>query len=177
MKSCKEKSNEWGITVRAVNELCKKGKISGAVKTGKSWQIPDDAEKPADGRIVSGRYVRKAEPEDKKPLPVGISDYVRAQSEYYYVDKTLLIEEINRTIGRKNKLTCISRPRRFGKSYAARMLCAYYDRSCDSHTLFENLKIANDSSYEDHINQYHVIYLDMTQVLGDAGKNKFIDFW
>ena len=55
MKSCKEKANEWSITVRAVNELCKKGKIPGAVKIGKNWQIPDDAGKPADGRIVSGR--------------------------------------------------------------------------------------------------------------------------
>ena len=92
MKSCKEKANEWGITVRAVNELCKKGKIPGAVKVGKSWQIPDDAGKPADGRIVSGRYAKKAGSEDRKPLPIGISDYVRAQSEYYYVDKTLLVK-------------------------------------------------------------------------------------
>ena len=93
-----------------------------------------------------------------------------------YVDKTDMIGLVNRSIDTGRDLICISRPRRFGKSFAARMLCAYYDRSCDSHTLFKNLKIANDSSYEDHINQYHVIYLDMTQVLGDAGKNKFIDF-
>ena len=58
-----------------------------------------------------------------------------------YVDKTLLIDLINKTIEKKNKLTCISRPRRFGKSYAAKMLTAYYDRSCDSHTLFDDKKI------------------------------------
>jgi len=93
-----------------------------------------------------------------------------------YVDKTGMIGLVNSAIDTGKNLICISRPRRFGKSYAARMLCAYYDRSCDSRVLFENLKIANDPSYEEHINQYNVIYLDMTQVLGDAGKNKFIDF-
>ena len=50
-----------------------------------------------------------------------------------YVDKTGLISLINKTIGKKNKLTCISRPRRFGKSWAAKMLTAFYDCKCDSH--------------------------------------------
>ena len=59
-----------------------------------------------------------------------------------YVDKTELIAFINSTLGTKRKLTCVSRPRRFGKSYAAQMLCAYYDKSCDSSGLFANLKIA-----------------------------------
>lgn len=53
-----------------------------------------------------------------------------------YVDKPGLISLVNRTIGTKQKLICISRPRRFGKSYAAQMLCAYYDRTCDSAGLF-----------------------------------------
>nr|WP_302601350.1 AAA family ATPase [uncultured Acetatifactor sp.] len=55
------------------------------------------------------------------------------QSEY--LDKTGLIALINQTIGTMGMLTCISRPRRFGKSYAAKMLCAYYDCSCDSRGL------------------------------------------
>ncbi len=55
------------------------------------------------------------------------------QSEY--VDKTGLIALINHTLGTREKLSCISRPRRFGKSYAAKMLCAYYDCSCDSREL------------------------------------------
>ena len=59
MKSCKEKANERGITVRAVNEFCKKGKIPRAVKTGKSWQIPDDAGKPADGPLCPEDMLRK----------------------------------------------------------------------------------------------------------------------
>lgn len=79
-----------------------------------------------------------------------------------YVDKTELISFINGTLGTKRKLTCVSRPRRFGKSYAAQMLCAYYDKSCDSRELFENLKIAKDCTYKEHLNQHEVIYLDIT---------------
>lgn len=79
-----------------------------------------------------------------------------------YVDKTMLIEQVNRTIGKKDKLTCISRPRRFGKSYAAKMLTAYYDASCDSHKLFDHRRIAEENDYEKHMNQYNVICLDIT---------------
>jgi hypothetical protein len=79
-----------------------------------------------------------------------------------YVDKTGMIAFINSKLGTKQKLTCVSRPRRFGKSFAAQMLCAYYDRSCDSKSLFEDLEIAKDPSFEEHLNKYDVIYLDMT---------------
>ena len=81
-----------------------------------------------------------------------------------YVDKTGLIGLINNSINTKSKLTCVSRPRRFGKSYAAQMLCAYYDRTCDSHDLFSGLKISIDKTYENHLNQYDVIYLDLTGI-------------
>ena len=79
-----------------------------------------------------------------------------------YVDKSGLIKLINETIGTKDKLTCVSRPRRFGKSFTAQMLCAYYDRSCDSRVLFSDLEIAQDISYEKYLNKYDVIYLDIT---------------
>lgn len=79
-----------------------------------------------------------------------------------YVDKTELIAFINSTLGTMDKLTCVSRPRRFGKSYAAKMLCAYYDKSCDSEALFAGYKIAKDKSFKEHLNQYDVIYLDIT---------------
>lgn len=85
-----------------------------------------------------------------------------------YVDKTELISFINGTLGTTNKLTCVSRPRRFGKSFAAKMLCAYYDKSCDSHALFKGLKIAEDPSFEQYLNQYDVIYLDITEFTSDA---------
>ena len=79
-----------------------------------------------------------------------------------YVDKTGLIAFVNSTLGTVNKLTCVSRPRRFGKSFATKMLCAYYDKSCDSKALFEDLEIARDTSFEKYLNRYDVLYLDIT---------------
>ena len=81
-----------------------------------------------------------------------------------YVDKTGLIAQINKVIGTSDKLTCISRPRRFGKSFAAQMLCAYYDKTCDSSALFDDLAIAKSADYKAHLNRYDVIYIDMTGV-------------
>ena len=58
MKNSKQIATEWGLSERTVNDLCKKNKIDGAIKVGKMWKIPDDAKKPIDGRITSGKYVR-----------------------------------------------------------------------------------------------------------------------
>ena len=88
------------------------------------------------------------------------------QSEY--VDKTGLIALLNQTIGTMEMLSCISRPRRFGKSYAAKMLCAYYDCSCDSRGLFDDKEIAGTQGYLTHLNQYQVINLDITGFISDA---------
>lgn len=86
-----------------------------------------------------------------------------------YVDKTEMISFINSTLGTTDKLTCVSRPRRFGKSFAAKMLCAYYDKSCDSEALFADYKIAQDASFKEHLNKYDVIYLDITWFISNAG--------
>ena len=90
----------------------------------------------------------------------GFSDIRQAK----YVDKSGMISIVNSTLSTPFKLTCVSRPRRFGKSYAAQMLCAYYDMSCDSGHLFEDLKIAGMPGYEEHLNRYPVIYLDMAGI-------------
>ena len=66
MKTCKEMAKLWGVTERTVTTFCKTGKIPGAVKEGKSWRIPDEAEKPVDGRVLSGKYVKKEEKEARK---------------------------------------------------------------------------------------------------------------
>ncbi len=79
-----------------------------------------------------------------------------------FVDKSDLIDFINNQIDEGNSYICVSRPRRFGKSLAAKMMYAYYDKSCDSHELFQSLKISELPSYENHINKYMTIYLDMT---------------
>ncbi|MBR4182347.1 MAG: AAA family ATPase [Lachnospiraceae bacterium] len=89
-----------------------------------------------------------------------------------YVDKTGMISLINSTIGTKKKLTCVSRPRRFGKSYAAQMLSAYYVKTCDSHELFAKYEIAQDESYEKHLNKYHVISLDISGFISTAVQMK-----
>lgn len=92
-----------------------------------------------------------------------------------------LIGLINDTIDTPRRLTCVSRPRRFGKSFAAQMLCAYYDKTCDSSKFFDDLEIAaNDAeNYQKYRNQFDVIYLDITNIMGEAGGeeltgNKFI---
>lgn len=85
-----------------------------------------------------------------------------------YVDKTEMIAFINSTLDTKDKLTCVSRPRRFGKSFAAQMLCAYYDKSCDSRELFEGLAISKDPFFEKYLNKYDVIYLDITWFISIA---------
>ena len=79
-----------------------------------------------------------------------------------YVDKSELIGFVNRTLFSEDKFICVTRARRFGKSTAAKMLNAYYDRSCSSDSLFGDLKIASDATYRIHLNKYSVIYLDMT---------------
>lgn len=85
-----------------------------------------------------------------------------------YVDKTEMISFINRTLGTKDKLTCVSRPRRFGKTFAAQMFCAYYDKSCNSRELFQHLEISKDASFERYLNKYNVIYLDITGFISRA---------
>ena len=79
-----------------------------------------------------------------------------------YIDKSELIAVVNDTLFSEWRFSCVTRCRRFGKSMAAKMLCAYYDHSCDSKNLFTDLKIASDPSFEEHLNKYAVIYLDLT---------------
>lgn len=79
-----------------------------------------------------------------------------------YIDKSGLISIVNSTLFTERRFSCVSRSRRFGKSVAAKMLCAYYDHSCDSRSLFTDLQIASDPSFEKHLNKYPVIFLDLT---------------
>ena len=72
--STKEAALLWNISERRISYLCKQGRIAGAKKQGRSWLIPACAEKPVDGRIKSGAYIKHSRPENL-PLPIGISDY------------------------------------------------------------------------------------------------------
>ena len=82
-----------------------------------------------------------------------------------YVDKSLFIEYTNKVIHTKDKYICICKPSGFGKSTDAQMLCAYYDSGCDSNNLFKKLKIAGIASYQKHLNQHHVIFLNIQDFL------------
>lgn len=82
-----------------------------------------------------------------------------------YVDKTGLIARTNQYLNTEQQFICVSRPRRFGKSMALKMLAAYYSRGCDSADLFRGFQIENDESFREHLNQYDVIFLNMQQFL------------
>ena len=92
----------------------------------------------------------------------------RAVRSEIYVDKTGLIAYTNKCINTEQQNICVSRPRRFGKSMALKMLAAYYSCGCDSADLFQGLAIEKDKSYQIHLNKYDVIYVSMQQFLIEA---------
>ncbi len=93
-----------------------------------------------------------------------------------YVDKTGLISCTNEYINTEQKFICVSRPRRFGKSMALKMLAAYYSRGCDSADLFAGLQIEREETYRQHLNQYDVIWLNMQQFLIEAAPGKVTEY-
>ena len=105
---------------------------------------------PAVGYVVMGIYINKGNN--------AFRNIVRQE----YVDKTSLIPLINATIDTESRYSCVTRCRRFGKSMAAKMLCAYYDKSCSSRELFRGLKAEHAPSFEAYLNKYYVISIDMT---------------
>ena len=92
-------------------------------------------------------------------LNPGNEEFFESVSSQIYVDKTELIQYTNQVFRTKQKFLCVSRPRRFGKSMAAEMLAAYYQRNCDSQKLFANMNIAKDPSFPVHLNRYNTIFL------------------
>lgn len=98
----------------------------------------------------------------------GFTDYTRGE----YVDKTAMIAYINTTLNTANRLTCVTRPRRFGKSMVANMLCAYYDKSCDSSALFDKYEVAKDVSYREFLNKYNVMHIDISNFITDYRGDK-----
>jgi len=92
-----------------------------------------------------------------------------------YVDKTMMIEAVGRVVKGGNKYICISRPRRFGKTIAGNMLCAYYSKGCDSRGLFSGLKIAKTPGFEEKLNKYNVIKIDVnSEYQNTMNKDKLI---
>lgn len=167
MKTCRQLASEWKLSERTINDLCKKGKLSGAIKVGRIWQIPDDTERPADGRVSSGKYRKKAADAEKKALPIGVSDYVRAQAEYYYVDKTMLIKDF---LDQKPMVSLFTRPRRFGKTLNMDMIRVFFEISEeDTSKYFEGKEIWKcEEKYRSHQGKYPVIFLTFKDVKFDT---------
>ena len=158
----KESAELWNISERRVSTLCKEGKIQGAEKQGKSWLIPADVEKPADGRVKSGLYKKSARPVNL-PLPIGVSDYRLASSEYYYVDKTMMIKDF---IDERPMVSLFTRPRRFGKTLNMDMLRTFFEKTDeDTSVYFRDKKIWTcGKKYRDYQGKYPVIFVTFKDI-------------
>lgn len=99
----------------------------------------------------------------------GIERLKRSKANKYYVDKSMSISILNEKINTEDCFICVSRPRRFGKTMAANMIAAYYSKGCDSHEVFSDLKISKDPSFEENINKYTVIKLDLNGAVTKKG--------
>ena len=107
-------------------------------------------------------------------INIGNAGFQRARNSEY-VDKSGLIAVVNKTLFTERQFSCVTRCRRFGKSMAAKMLYAYYDHSCDSRSLFADLEIVHDTSFEKHLNKYAAIYLDMTSFVTRYHDESIVD--
>ncbi len=90
--------------------------------------------------------------------------YFQAVNSRIYIDKTLMIDILNSRLFTEEKCISVSHARRFGKSQAARMIDAYYSKGCDSKELFSGLKISDSADFEEHLNKYNVIHLDISSI-------------
>lgn len=171
MISVREAAERWNITERRVSTLCKDGKIAGAKKLGNRWMIPENTRKPLDRRIKTGAY-RKVERASKLPLPIGVSSYCLASSEYYYIDKTMMIRDF---IDERPMVTLFTRPRRFGKTLNMDMLRTYFEKSDkDTSVYFRDKKIWDcGQKYRDYQGKYPVIFLSFKDVKFNTWEETF----
>lgn len=158
----KEAAERWGLTERSVTGMCRNGRIPGAIKEGGTWYIPADAEKPADGRVRTGAY-KKAVNKAKLPLPVGISDYRVASTEYYYVDKTLMIKDF---LDERPQVALFTRPRRFGKTLNMDMLRTFFEKTDEDTSFYFRDKAIwkQGAKYQAYQGKYPVVFLSFKDV-------------
>ncbi len=153
-------SKKWNISERRITQLCREGKIANARKEGKLWMIPEDAAKPVDRRKRLDSMERF---EVRKPLPIGISDYKKAVSDYYYVDKTLMIRDF---LDQIPQVSLFTRPRRFGKTLNMDMLRTFFEISEENTAIyFQDKKIWQCGEfYTKHQGKYPVISISFKDV-------------
>lgn len=164
--SADEAARKWNISVRRVQQMCKSGEIPGAVKEGRSWVLPEDVQQPIRKTLKTSRALL--------PLPVGISSYVEAVSNYYYVDKTLLIRDFVDTLP---KVSLFTRPRRFGKTLNMDMLRVFFEKTEeDTSCWFKDKKIWScGEAYRKHQGRYPVIFLTFKDVKYSTWENALSD--
>lgn len=161
--TCNEAHELWGITTRRIQQMCKNGDIEGAIKQGKSWVIPCD--------IVFSSALSKNAPiankKKKKPLPIGVADFKKATTDYYYVDKTLLIRDF---IDNKSEVTLFTRPRRFGKTLNMDMLRVFFEKTDEDNSVYFKDKLIWQcgDEYTSYQGKYPVIFLSFKDVKCDS---------
>lgn len=170
--SVKEAAMRWELAERTVRGLCIGGKIPGAIKSGRSWLIPANAEKPVDNRIKTGAYVRAKSRPKHLPLPVGVSDYRLASTEYYYIDKTMMLKDF---IDERPMVTLFTRPRRFGKTLNMDMLRTFFEKTNeDTSEYFKDKKIWEQGEYyRSFQGKYPVIFITLKDVKHNSWDNTF----
>jgi hypothetical protein len=91
-------------------------------------------------------------------------NYKETCNSSYFVDKTLILEEIISKIATTQKYICITRPRRFGKTIMANMIASFFSKGCDAKEIFDELEIAKRDCYLKNLNQYHVIFISFNKM-------------
>lgn len=150
----------WGISERRITTLCRNGRINGAHKKDNLWLIPNNAQKPLDGRKNKSA---KARINKKLPLPIGVSDFKKLVTSYYYIDKTLLIKDFLDT---RAQVTLFTRPRRFGKTLNMDMLKTFFEISDEDNSVyFKNMNIWScGKEYRQEQGKYPVIFVTFKDV-------------
>ena len=153
--SVSEAAARLGLSQRRVQQMCREGEISGAVREGRRWMVQEES--------VSGRE----KSEQRKSLPVGISDFRNAVTNYCYVDKTLLIRDF---LNKRVQVSLFTRPRRFGKTLNMDMLRVFFEMSeTDTSIYFQNLAIWGcGEKYRAEQGKYPVIFLSFKDVKQDT---------
>lgn len=153
--SCESAAKKIGVSTRRIQQMCKQKEIVGAIKDGRNWLIPDNA-------ILS----------PKKPLPIGVSDFKSATTNYYYVDKTLLIRDFLNAIP---MVSLFTRPRRFGKTLNMDMLRVFFEKTPEDTSIYFKDKYIWQFGdyYTKHQGQYPVIFLSFKDVKCSSWQETF----
>lgn len=148
--SCSDASKAMGFSVRRIQQMCKNGELSGAIKEGRKWLIPDET-------IHMNHFAKN------KSLPIGVSDFKLATTGYYYVDKTLMIRDF---LDKKPMVSLFTRPRRFGKTLNMDMLRVFFEKTNeDTSVYFKDKQIWQCGDYyTKRQGQYPVIFLTFKDV-------------